>query len=258
MLKSLHRALGLLAVCVALLGFSGCGGSDSLIHIDGSPASISRATLNHWMEALGGLDFRSNIGTEGPTGLASEPADYKKCAAAVKLIAPKTFFNQVRLSEATISGRCHQLYRSIKAQAMSYLIGGEWTLAEGAEQGLKVSDAEVKQQFALSRRALYPTEAQLKQYLRERHWVLSDLLYEVRRNILVRRLQPKLEAKVAAAGGGTKAYARIALERVHDLTEKTSCKAGYVAPDCKEYHGPESVLPAPNVILEGIVQGSKI
>jgi hypothetical protein len=258
MFKSWHPALGLLAVSLALVGFTGCGGSESLIHLDGSSASISKATLNHWMGALGGFDFRSNIGTEGPSGLASEPANYKRCAAAVRLIAPKTFFGQVKLSQATISERCHQLYRALKAQAMSYLIGGEWTFAEAAEQGLKVSDAEVKRQFAQSRRELYPTEAQLKQHLAERHWVLSDLLYEARRNILTRRLQPSFEAKIAAAGGGPKAYAKLALERIHGLTERTSCKAGYLAPNCKEYHGAESVLPSPNVILEGIVQGSKI
>ncbi len=255
MRKSLQWLPSLLALSLSLLAFTGCGGSDSLVQIQGSSASITKRTLNHWMQAMVSGDFRSSIGTEGPVGLASEPADYKRCDAAVRLIAPKTFLGQVKLSEATISGHCHELYRSVKAQAMSFLISVAWTVDEGAELGMKVSDARLKREFARFRREPYPTEAQLKKYLIERHWVLSDVLYQLKRNILVHAILPKFKAKVDRAGGGEKTYAKYVEARYRRLVARTSCHTGYVAPNCREYHGPETVEPAPDAILEQIVKG---
>jgi hypothetical protein len=256
MQKSMQILLGLLAGCLAIWAFSGCGKSESLVHVQGTPASITKESLNHWMQALVGLDFRTSVGTEGPAGLVSEPADYRRCASSVKLIAPKTFLGQVRLKSETISTRCRELYRSVKAQAMSFLISVAWGAAEADELGLKAPEAEVRREFARIRRVPYPTEAQLRKYMAERHLVLSDLLYRLKDSILVGRILAKFQVKVKQAGGGEKTYTKLALERHNRWLSRTSCKAGYVAPDCREYHGPEIVEPSPNSILEAIVQGN--
>jgi foldase protein PrsA len=248
--------LGLLIGCVALASacFTGCGGSESLVHIDGTSASISKSSLNHWMQALVSQDFRSNVGTPAPVGLVSEPANYSRCAAVVRSYARQTGSGRVKLSESAISTSCHQLYRSVKAQAMSFLISTAWTGAEAAEMGLKLSEAELKHEFARERRNSYPTETQLRKYLIERHLVLSDLLYQLKYRIFVTRILPKFQEKVKRAGGGEKTYTKLALERYHALVARTSCLSSYVAPGCREYRGPETVSPSPNAVLEGIVQ----
>jgi hypothetical protein len=251
MRKSLIPISSLLALSLALLALAGCGGGESVVHIQGLSASISKATLKHWMQALVGSDFRTSNATVAPAGLVSEPADYKRCAAAVRLVAPRT---QPRPSDTIVAERCRQLYRGIKAQALSFLISAAWTVGEGAEMGLKVSEAQLKRQFAVERRQTYPTEAQLNKYLSERHMVLSDLLYQLKRSILVSEILPKFEAKVRKAGGKN-AYGRLAIARYDALVARTSCSPGYVVPNCKEYHGPEAVVPSPNQVLEAIVQG---
>jgi len=254
--KSLHLSLSLLASTLVLWSFTGCGKSESIVHVDGTSASVTTATLNHWMQAFAGLDFRTSVGTEGPVGLVSEPADYKRCAAAVKLIAPKTFLGQVRLKSKTISTRCRELYRSVKAQAISFLIAVAWGAAEGDEMGLKVSEAEVKREFARIRRVPYPTDTQLRKYMTERHLTLSDLLFRLKDSILVGRILSKFQAKVKAAGGGEKTYTKLAIQRHRQWVAKTSCRSGYIAPNCREYRGPEIVEPSPNSVLEAIVQGN--
>ncbi len=254
-----HLALALVATCTALLLLGGCGGSsgggDSVAHLQGGPGTVSRPMLGHWMRAMAGGDFRAIIGTKAPAGLVSEPADYPQCEAAAKKIVPRTDAGQLKLSDAQISTKCHQLYRSIKAQALTFLLSVQWIVREGEELGLKLSDAELHKEFARFRQHTYPTEADLKRYLEERHWALSDILYQLKRNVLVSRILPKFEAKVQQAGGGEAVYARLALERYKRQISQTVCKPGYVAPGCSEYRGPETVSPAPNAILEGFTEG---
>jgi hypothetical protein len=255
MSRPAHILLAPLTLVLLLLTLGGCGGSASVTHIEGSSASITKPTLDHWMRAMAGGDFRASIGTKGPRGLVSEPLDYSECAAAAAKIVPRSYTGKLKLTEAEIRAKCRELYNSIKAQALGLLISVQWTVAEGAEEGLKVSDALLHKEFARYRKQVYPTEADLSKYLAERQWVLSDVLYQLKRNILVTAILPKFEAKVKRAGGGEKTYVRLALERYKKLIAKTKCDPGYVAPSCSEYHGPPTVLPAPNTILEEFVQG---
>jgi hypothetical protein len=258
-LQTPHTPLRLIAavLCLALPVLSGCGGSsEAITHIQGGSGTITRPMLDHWMRAMAGGDFRQNVGTKGPLGLVSEPANYGECEAAAAKIVPRTFTGRLKLSKAQINRKCHELYAALKAQALSYLISVQWTIAEGKEQGVEVSEALLHKEFANERKQNYPTEAQLKRYLEERHWQLSDVLYQLKRNILVRKIVPALRAKAEQTGGGEAAYAKLATERYNRLVARTSCKPGYVVPNCSEYHGPPSVEPSPDAILEAFVQAS--
>jgi hypothetical protein len=235
---------------LTILALTSCGGSDSLVHFDGAPhASISKATLNHWMQSMVGGDFRRSIATEGPQGLASEPANYPSCVAAAKLVAPRSFYNQLRFSRAQLTEKCHQLYRSIKTQALSFLISAQWTIAEAAEQHITATDADVRHAVALARKQAYPTERDLHKYLTDRHWSLADLLYQVKLTVLVSRLLPRFEQQVKKAGGGERVYAKLALEHYGDIVAKTSCSKGYVVPGCKEFRDPLTLSPPPPDVI---------
>jgi hypothetical protein len=241
-------ALGL----VLLLG--GCGGEQSVVHFQGAPhASISKATLNHWMRSIVGADFRTSIAKQGPTGLVSEPADYERCIDAAKLVAPRSMFNQLRLGRTKLDLICHELYRTVKAQALGFLISAQWTLAEASRAGITVDAVELKRAFAGIRGPRFPTEQSLRKYERERQLSLADLLYQVRVDTLVSRLLPRFERQVAAAGGGESAYAKLALAHYHELITKTTCEKGYVVPGCSAYRGPAGGPTPANVILTELV-----
>jgi hypothetical protein len=253
-MRSLKPLLLTLLATVAIVA-AGCGSSsESLIHVRGSSATTTKATLDHWMRSWAGQDFRASVGTKGPEGLASEPANYPECVNAAKKVVPRDFSGKLKLSNAEISSKCHQLYRAIKSQALSFLISQQWTVAEAAEANVKISDALLQKEFVRFRQSRYPTEIDLNRYLAERHMALSDVLYQLKANIIVTRLLPRFQAEVKKAGGGEKAYVRLALAHYHEMIARTTCKRGYIAPDCSEYHATASDEVPPNTILEEFVQ----
>jgi len=252
---SILRRNLLLVTCLAallLLGLGACGASESLVRIRGSSATITKPMLDHWMRTVVGSDFRANVGTKAPEGLVAEPADYPRCIEAAKKVIPRSPTGKLKLSEAQTAIACRHLYQAIKAQALAYLLSVQWTVLEGNEQGVRVSDAELHREFQRYREEnFHGSQANEQAYLRERHMTVDDLLYQLKRNLLTRRLQPKFEALVAKAGGGQRTYVRLALAHYSRLIARTTCKPGYVVPGCKGYHEPAVPLPSPSVILEG-------
>jgi hypothetical protein len=256
MLRYLRTIAAASTLLLCLLLYSGCGGSDQVVaHIEGTSAGISRPTLNHWMRAMAGGDFRAAIGTKAPQGLVSEPANYAECAVAAKKVIPRSFTGQASLTGAQIARKCQELHHALKAQAISYLLTVQWSIVEGEREGIKVSDALVRHEFARFRRQQYPTEADLQKYLAEHGWALSDLLYQLKRNILSTALLKKLKQRVALTGEGERAYAKLAISRFNTQAASTICDPGYVAYGCKGYHQPSIEPPAPAVVLEQFVQG---
>jgi hypothetical protein len=236
------------------LALVGCGGSNSVTHVEGSSATITKPMLDHWMRAVVATDYRVSTGSPAPVGFASDPANYGQCAHAARKIVPRITTGELKLTNAEIARKCHQLYQTIRNQAMSYLLSAQWTMLEAKERRVPLSDAELHKEFLRYRKEAYASPAAFQTYMQERQLVLSDVLYQLKRNVLVSRLLPKFKAKVIAeAGSSEKAYAKVALERYRARIAKTSCKAGYVMEDCKEYRAPAKPLPSANVLLEGFV-----
>jgi hypothetical protein len=248
----------LLICTLAPLALTGCGGSkDSITHIRGSSLTIEKPMLDHWMRVVVGTDFRVNVGTKGPVGLAGEPADPSACAAAAKKVVPRSPTGRLELSDAQIAQKCRQLHEAIRAQAMSYLLSAQWAMLEAKELGIHLSNAELLKEFLRWQRENYQTDAKFQLYMKERQMHLADVLFQLRRNLLVTRILPSFEARVKRAGGGEKVYTRLALQRYHGLIAKTTCEKGYEMEDCNSYRAPAQPLPSPAVILEGFAQAKK-
>jgi hypothetical protein len=226
----------------------GCGNSETVVRFDGaSHASIDRQTLDHWMQALAGSDIRENLGAEGPTGLASEPADPKRCFAAAKLVAPRSFFNQIRYDREQVEEKCKQLHRAIEEQALSFLIGAQLTLTEAAEHGLTAPVAEVRHELAASRDR-YPTEADLRRYLHERQWSLADLLYQLKLGILRRKLHAQNAHSLQLSA--TEPPYPDASVSFHAGSRLTAiCAKGYLATGCNAHRDSASASLPASVVL---------
>lgn len=253
MRRARTHLLATIVCCLALAGdLAGCGGnsSGSLARFQGSSASIDKASLNHWMRAKVGADFRASIGTKGPEGLVSEPADYAECTAAAKKIVPRSFTGKLKLSDVEIQRKCQELYGAAKEQALSALIRSQWATIEAAKVGVHVSPAFLHKEFERYRKVALPSEAELQRYLTERHWSVSDILFELRQSILDRTLRPKYAAEAKRVTG-----ANVLLALYHTRVAKTTCEKGYVVPGCREYRELPGGPPAPNIILEGFAQG---
>jgi hypothetical protein len=249
--KRLVLAAALLGIVLALC--AGCGGGrEDIVRIERAPyASISKGVLAHWMEVFAGSDFRTSIGQEGPAGLATEPANYPRCIAAAKLVAPRSFFNQLRRTRPQLDATCHALHAAITAQALSFLISAQWAIVESRELGLRTTAAAVDLAFARTRRQAYPTEAALHAYLTQRHWSLADLLYMIRAALLESAtLAHTPETPISTAVPQPLEQPRSDRSR---LIRRTICKAGYVVAGCSGYQGATSVSKPPGEILRELV-----
>lgn len=245
----------LLTTCAALFGCSGCGGSADVVRIEGKPgATISRPTLDHWMQALAGSDFRTAIGTEGPRGLVSDPPDYDRCVIAEKLVAVRSFFNQLRPHEASLMHRCRVLHSAVKRQALSFLIAAQWTILEGAKRGVTVTDADVRREFANLRNRRYPTEASLRTYLSERQWSLADLVFQLKLELTAAKLEQQQPPSATIVEDGQQATTALLSQHNAGMIARTNCKLEYVVPGCRQQHGQPPASLTPDAILEALIR----
>lgn len=243
--------------CLAVLACGGCGAGDSSItQIKGSSAEITKPMLDHWMRAVVATDFFVSIGAKAPRGLASEPANPSECARAARKIIPRTSTGEPKLSDPEITRKCSLLHEAIMRQAMSYLLSAQWVMLEAKELGVSLSPEELHMELLRYIKDTFRTQAKFQQYMQESQLALSDVLYQLQRNVLVTRLLPKFQARVRQAGGGQTTFYKLAMARYRGRIAKTSCRAGYVMEDCNEYHLSAKPLPSPNAILEAFVRGS--
>jgi len=240
---------------LAVFCLCSCASDESLIHIQGSSATITKPMLDHWMKAIAALDYLTYLHTPAPEGLVSEPADYERCAKAARRVIPRTSTGKLKLSDAQIARRCRGLHQAIKSEALALLLAVQWMEIEAKEQGITVSKRELRKELQNYSQAAYGAKANWPRALRERHITTADTMYLAKRLVLYKQLREKFRAKVAKAGGGEGAFARIATANYQHMIKRTTCARGYVIQGCKGYREPGSSAPPAWVILEGLAKG---
>ncbi len=151
-----------------------------------------------------------------PTPLPDPPA-YTGCTALLKAQAakPAEAARQSRLpgvgvlrygeSKPQLREACETAYKYVLQSALSTLIHARWLLGEATEEGLRVSDAAVRHELALSKGS-FQTVAQFEEYLRHSGQSLADMRSQIRLSKVVdalsheieKRLQPPTTAEVTA------------------------------------------------------------
>jgi len=244
----LIQAAGLVALAVIALAACGSGDpipANAVAVIGGRP--VPKATLAHWMKTLTGGDFYEITSTTAPAGLVSYPPNYGPCIADLRAIAFAPDAVHGPLSTGDLAAKCRELYEGIQEQAMNYLVDASWVLGQSAEQGMKVSEAQVKEGLKQFVSESLKTEP-LQEYLVVRHWTLADELLVERLDLLEAKLQIEGKNKLMKSGGvkAVEAYEQ-------KWVANTDCRAGYVVEDCKQFKRP--VKPnanAPAVVMEEI------
>ncbi len=243
----LSRAIAaLLAASFVVTGVCACAGGggisgDAVAQV-GSTA-ITKAALSSWMLTLAGGDFFELSQITAPTGLVSDPPRYSTCVAQLKTVTPN-------VAESRLTLQCQQLYRALKLQALEYLLTAQQGIAEDAERGITVSEAEVQRALTKVKAELFPTEADLKQYLAERDWTLSVEKFLIKRNLLSEKLARMLHEKFKSESASEKYL----LATNRSWIAKTTCRKGYTVPQCNGYKpvAGESSIPAPATLVHEI------
>jgi foldase protein PrsA len=178
------------AVLFALFGLSACGGgipSNAVVQV-GSSGPITKDAFNHWMTVAAS----SGAATTGTKPVVPDPPSYSACIAHLAATTPKPAKGQKAPTTTQLKSQCDQQYKSLQQEVLGFLISSAWVLGEAKSLGVKLTDAEVKKQFAKIKTQQFPKPAEFEKFLASSGQTVSDLLLRVKLNLLSQKVQQKI------------------------------------------------------------------
>ncbi len=189
MSKILRSTSALGAVLFALVGISACGGvpGNAVVQVGGTP--ITKTAFEHWMSVASTSDKEAGS-TEKPAipvppelhGVHRAPAGYRG----------QTGQRADGSDHPEAQVQCATQYKSLQQEVLGFLISSQWVLAEATSLGVKLSDAEVKKEFAKIKATQFPKAAEFEKFLASSGQTVSDLLLRVKLNLLSQKIQKKI------------------------------------------------------------------
>jgi foldase protein PrsA len=132
-------------------------------------------------------------------------------------------------------------------QVLQLLISREWIKGEAEEQGVKVSDAEVRQTYDQQKEQSFPQDEDFRKFLSDSGQTEQDLLLQVRLGLLSNAITEKV---VEGEGDQQQALDRFAADFRRRWRERTDCRRPYLSSVCK--NGPDPTpTPTPEPVQPG-------
>lgn len=190
----LFLALGAFFVVSAAL--AACGGDsvpgNAVVRV--GEGSIKRETFDRWLNiaALSSQGAASPQAAKAPKVEIPKPPEFTACQAKKKKEAPKPAKGQPAPTAEQFKTQCKQEYEGLRDQVLQFLISSEWIQGEAADQDVKVTDAEVKKQFEMTKKQSFPKEKDFQAFLKTSGMSLDDLLFRVKLDTLSNKLREKV------------------------------------------------------------------
>ncbi len=205
MARSIRFLPAFCASVLSVAALAGCGGGvpgGAIATVNG--ISISKASFNHWLVVA----VRSNAATTPGASIAPlDPPSFTQCVAYHQKNDPPPAKGTPNPTPATLKASCQQLYASARDQVVPFLITADWLQGEAADQGVKVTPAEVASALKTIEAQRFPTPAQLQQFLASSGETTADLLFRVRIDTLSNKLRTKVtSAKPTITPAAISAY----------------------------------------------------
>jgi hypothetical protein len=203
-----------------------------VVQVGGTP--ISKTLYQHWMR-IGAATVELPVpGQPPPKPVAYNPPGFSDCVVHLRTDSPRSNPNTPP-TDRQLKTRCAQIYASIRARILAFLITGYWLRNEAIDRGVSFSEAEVRKKFEEERQAQYPTAAAFQTLLTASHQTIHDLLFAVKTRMLSTKLLERFtetHANEMSPQTGVGAFNR-ALEQ--KWVRLTSCRSGYIVKDCLQY-----------------------
>ena len=194
MTKTLLRNTLMLALLAAV--FAGCGGDsipgNAVATVDGE--AITKDEYDHW------LAIAAKSGGQ-PESAIPKPPDFEECIANKRKELPKPAKGQPTTTDEQLKDQCEAEYNALRDQVLQLLISFEWIEGEAEEQGVEVTDEEVRKQFDEQKKASFPNEKDYEQFLEQSGQTEEDILKRVRLDLLSTKIREKVtkeDAEVSA------------------------------------------------------------
>ena len=173
---------GLCAVAAA-----GCGGddvpADAVARV--GDTVVTKQAFDRWYASAAQSQRQ-----QGGPAVAPDPPRFEKCAAGLEEAQPK---GAAAPKESDLKKQCKQGYEQLKQQVMQFLVQSQWVQQEAEEQGVKVSDAEVRRLFEDQKKQAFPKEKDYRKFLRTSGSSEQDILFRVKLDALQSKLTQKIQ-----------------------------------------------------------------
>jgi foldase protein PrsA len=202
------------AAIIAACGEGGIPGN-AVAEVDGTP--IERSDFDHWLTIAAKSSGQ-------PNAAVPKPPDFTECIAQAKKAAAKPAEGQPKQTDADYKRQCQQQYDQLRDQVLGLLISFEWIKREAEEQGVEVSDEEVKKSFEQQKKQSFPKEADFQKFLEQSGQTVEDVMMRVRLDALSNKIRDKV----------TKGKDTVTDAQIKEYYEKN--KAQFAQPERRDLH----------------------
>jgi foldase protein PrsA len=180
------------AFLVLSLVLAACGGNsvpgNAVVKIGSEP--IKTSVFDHWLQAAA-TTAQMQTGVTGRP-VIPKPPEFTDCIANKKKAAVKPAKGQPTPTDATYKAQCESEFTQLRDQILQFLISSAWIEGESADRGVKVSDAQVKEDFDKQRVVSFPKDEDYFAFLKSSGNVQEDLLYRIKIQDLSVALRKKI------------------------------------------------------------------
>jgi len=224
-----RRAIVSAAVMLLASSVAGCGGEGMPSGVVAQVAghSITKTTLERWIKAQAVMDWESHPKHAAPAGVVPDPSDYAPCVAYLGKSSRRE--GNRPPSDAQLEVRCRQRYEALREEALNILITFQWIIGECARRGIKVTDAEVRQEYARFNGEKFPHRGELENFLRYTGWSEADDKLSLKMDLLYAKLEQKV--------GGPQAFVKFIGGFTERWVARTDCRKEDVVSNCRQYKG---------------------
>ncbi len=186
MTKAVRILLALAALGAPAVLAAGCGGvpGNAVAEVDGN--AIEKSAYDHWLQVA------ARTSGQGANSKAPVPPDFTACIAQKRKTTPKPAKGQPKITDKQLKDQCKQEYEQLRDQVLQLLISFEWLEGEADEQGIKVTDAEVKKSFDQQKKQSFPKDADYQKFLKDSGQSEADILLQVKADLLKTKITEKI------------------------------------------------------------------
>ena len=186
MIKAVRLTLALAALAAPAALVAGCGGvpGNAVAEVDGQ--AIEKSSYDHWVSVA------ARSSGQGATAAVPKPPDFADCVATKRKTTPKPAKGKPQVTDEQLKTQCKQEYEQLRDQVLQLLITFQWLEGEAEEQGIEVSDAEVKKSFDEQKKQSFPKEADYQKFLKDSGQSQADVLLQVKADLLATKIRDKV------------------------------------------------------------------
>src|SRR5215217_3315277 len=186
MIKAVRLTLALAALAAPAALAAGCGGvpGNAVAEVDGN--TIEKSQYDHW------INVAARSSGQGATASVPKPPDFTECVANKRKTTPKPAKGQPKVTDSQLKTQCKQEYEQLRDQVLQLLISFQWLEGEAKEQGIKISDAEVKKSFEQQKKQSFPKAADYQKFLKDSGQSEADILLQVKADLLASKIRDKV------------------------------------------------------------------